>query len=894
MRKVITFLMSLAFLGLVVTALQAQDRFDRSAVIPVEADDVGGIGNIVAGVDFDGDGKLEIYTVNNDWFDVIGGDLVPRLYKYEQNDGVWEIVWSTALPLNFQNTWPALAAADLDQDGKWEIVFGPSNNFGGGNQPNPERIFVYETVGDGSDVMGIDNGDGTYAPNASWTILSTPSTELRPFRWHITDIDGDGTDEIVTSIRSSAFGMGIFSVDDIPDNGDGSETWTEEFLGLPAGNYYDIFVIGSTAWAIRDNGDVTAVSWDGSNYVVGDVQANAVPSGSWKSSVVVDLDNDETPEVLVASWGTATNDVYLLQVGADGVTLTTTLVADLPASAGRLYGGAAGDLNNNGLTDYVFGTRGSNPLGQIINLAYQGGDITSPDSYSWTVLDAGISNAQQYDVISVANIDGDADDEVIYAGLPRGQTLNDTPPPIVVLDRINPNQPKILAVQDVPNDNGRQVWVVWEGAADDRGGMRFSSDLSGANEVPPVNTVGSGRATYILDQEAKELWYMLEVYNIDSVTQAHIHVGAPDVNGGVVAFLFGRVAGGGPVNGVLSRGVIRPENLIGPLAGDWDAFVTNLLSGNLYTNVHTTTFGAGEIRGQIVADPLTGKAKTPSVSPEGFTISHYIVWRIDDGFPVQVARTDAIQAANYAAVVPTLGDGDDYAATYVVTAHTPRVDVLWKSFPASGTSEDNLIPSPPSGFRAEIAQAEETGIFVDLRWDEPRDPDIRYWELYRSTTPDFDPDAVGALAQTAELGFVDTDFQLNVGESYFYKVVAYDFSGNRGIFSEEIAVLFTSVGDQPGSGVPNAFALHPSYPNPFNPTTTIRFDVAEHGNVSIVIYNMMGQKVRELVSENRAPGSYTVTWDARDDFGQKVSSGVYISVMRAPNFTQRQRMTLLK
>ena len=95
----------------------AQDNFDRLVQIPVEAEDIGGYGNIVSGVDFDGDGLTEMYAVTNDWYDQIGLDLVPRIYKYERAaDGSWSIVWSTRLALDFQNTWPPLAAADLDSD----------------------------------------------------------------------------------------------------------------------------------------------------------------------------------------------------------------------------------------------------------------------------------------------------------------------------------------------------------------------------------------------------------------------------------------------------------------------------------------------------------------------------------------------------------------------------------------------------------------------------------------------------------------------------------------------------------------------------------------------------------------------------------------------------------
>ena len=134
-----------------VFSLQAQDRFDRSAQIMPDTLDNGGIGGIVAGVDFDNDGLQEMYVVNNNWNDKLGYENVPRIYKWERNaSGEWEVVWGTRLPLDFQNTWPALDKGDLDNDGKMEIIWAPVNNFGGGLQPNPERIIVFETPGDGT------------------------------------------------------------------------------------------------------------------------------------------------------------------------------------------------------------------------------------------------------------------------------------------------------------------------------------------------------------------------------------------------------------------------------------------------------------------------------------------------------------------------------------------------------------------------------------------------------------------------------------------------------------------------------------------------------------------------------------------------------------------------
>jgi len=95
-------------------------------------------------------------------------------------------------------------------------------------------------------------------------------------------------------------------------------------------------------------------------------------------------------------------------------------------------------------------------------------------------------------------------------------------------------------------------------------------------------------------------------------------------------------------------------------------------------------------------------------------------------------------------------------------------------------------------------------------------------------------------------------------------------------------------------GVPDEFALFQNYPNPFNPETKIVYHVAEAGHVSIGIYNIVGQKVRTLVSTEQQANSYTVQWDGKNDSGLQVPTGMYFYRLRATGFTQSKRMLLLR
>ena len=96
-------------------------------------------------------------------------------------------------------------------------------------------------------------------------------------------------------------------------------------------------------------------------------------------------------------------------------------------------------------------------------------------------------------------------------------------------------------------------------------------------------------------------------------------------------------------------------------------------------------------------------------------------------------------------------------------------------------------------------------------------------------------------------------------------------------------------------GAPAAFALHQNYPNPFNPTTTIAFNVARPGHITLEIFNMNGQKVATLVDEEKATGEYSVRWQAQNDFGRPLSSGVYFYAMHINGRKiQTNKMLLLK
>ena len=94
--------------------------------------------------------------------------------------------------------------------------------------------------------------------------------------------------------------------------------------------------------------------------------------------------------------------------------------------------------------------------------------------------------------------------------------------------------------------------------------------------------------------------------------------------------------------------------------------------------------------------------------------------------------------------------------------------------------------------------------------------------------------------------------------------------------------------------IPSDFALHGNYPNPFNPATQIRFDLPNKNDINIIIYNMLGQRVKVFSMPNTPAGTHTITWNATNQSGQPLSAGVYLYQMISEDFVQTRKMILLK
>ncbi len=94
--------------------------------------------------------------------------------------------------------------------------------------------------------------------------------------------------------------------------------------------------------------------------------------------------------------------------------------------------------------------------------------------------------------------------------------------------------------------------------------------------------------------------------------------------------------------------------------------------------------------------------------------------------------------------------------------------------------------------------------------------------------------------------------------------------------------------------LPLAYALHPNYPNPFNPVTSIHYNLPYRAEVTLTVYDILGREVRTLLRGEQGPGYRSVIWDGTDNLGCPVSSGVYLYRLDTKDFSQTNKMILLR
>ena len=240
--------------------------------------------------------------------------------------------------------------------------------------------------------------------------------------------------------------------------------------------------------------------------------------------------------------------------------------------------------------------------------------------------------------------------------------------------------------------------------------------------------------------------------------------------------------------------------------------------------------------------------------------------------------------ATYTYVAPTLQDSTSAGpaqAVFMVDAHLAFEPGFYDSAPDSGYSVDNLAPATPSPFTGRYL-----GNATALHWGRSLAYDMAGYRLYRGDVPDFVPGPANFVVARTDTGFVD-----QVAGNHYYQLYAVDIHGN---LSARALLSPQQTSAVPGL-LPLAPRLLPNVPNPFNPLTTIQYELPFATAVDLAIYDARGHLVAHLRSgEREAAGRHEVAWSGRDYLGREVGAGVYIYRLKAGRYESSRRMTLLK
>ena len=291
----------------------------------------------------------------------------------------------------------------------------------------------------------------------------------------------------------------------------------------------------------------------------------------------------------------------------------------------------------------------------------------------------------------------------------------------------------------------------------------------------------------------------------------------------------------------LNGGVVKTLDFVdGHASGVWSStdgdqpltsdLVEELLSGRLYVNIHTTEYSGGEIRGQV------------------FVVSGYSA-QLDGS---QTVADPAVVSSGTGTLTSLFFYSDDGAELeYNITV--------------------NGLTITNSHFHAGAA-GENGGVIKAITFDGNSASGI--W----TADDEVDP-------------LTDDIVDMIRSGGVYVNIHTSDYSGGeiRGQLLQGIIAIPVGVVDEDAAQLPTNVQLIQNYPNPFNPETVIRYSIPKAEEVSLVVYNLIGEEVAHLINEQKPAGNYTVEWNASD-----FASGIYFYRLQAGDFVQTRKMVLLK
>ncbi len=311
---------------------------------------------------------------------------------------------------------------------------------------------------------------------------------------------------------------------------------------------------------------------------------------------------------------------------------------------------------------------------------------------------------------------------------------------------------------------------------------------------------------------------------------------------------------------------------------------SDALGGGLFV----TATGAYAVRNTIIAGNIGNGLAGGGTQ---LVVDHNDIWDNSGGDYAGVTP-----GAHDLALDPRFLDapGEDYA----LGLHSPCVDRgdpdPAGNDPDGSRADIGLRGGPQGGLEAPAAVA-GAAVAADaeggwrLSWTPNAEPDVAAYVVYRDTAAVFipGPDKSAALLPHPTAAWIDRA----PPPGAYYLIAALDAAGRMGGYSQLLRPETTGVD---GGLPPAALRISVVAPNPFNPRTTIGFDVAREGRIQLRIYDLRGRRVRTLIDAPLAAGGHQAVWDGRDERGDAVAAGVYLARLSAGGETRTAKAVLAR
>jgi len=817
----------------------------------------GGLTNGLAWGDLDGDGFDDLFMSNG----VDAATMQLNNVCRNNGDGSFNLSFATGAIVTEQYTSGGASWADLDNDGDLDIIVGnPVISSGGGNYSSNNTVH-------------LNDGSGNFTQTSFGALTNTISGSLlalnaRAFPiWADVDDDGDVDATISNSkLQGGASPNQIY----LSTSGTSFSATSNNFTANTTGR-------GFFAWVDYDNdGDTDVATGSG----VPGVQSNL---WSWDATNYTNLQTLTSGLYgLTGSWGDYDSD------------------GDLD-----LYIGIGGDNAASPMANKLFRNNGSGTLTEITSGV---GSIITDLTFSYT------SNWVDYDNdgdVDLFTGNDDADKSALY------RNDNGVFTSVFASEFYNADYVHSGAWADYDNDGDMDLAVGRDGP--NVLVINNNETTNPSNHWLEVITRGNGAGT-----NKSGIGALVRVNaTINSSTYTQIRtISAGDTRGGHGTFRAHYGLGNATTTNTLSVTWPNSSNSVNTFssvpadklvyvaqieADDEEEYAFPLAEMLMSFNNLTTTSGAiaaYKLNSAPTGNSFSGSALAPNgvlSTPDQVSPDKYWVIKNDglSGYQIQItldyAGISGVSNPDRLLLARRSGPGNPW-----IPANTNRSGTLLSAafnsfgeFAVVSATIDNSLPVELTGMT--VFPGSES---VTLKWETQSEIENLGFIVERSADDltsfteiasyKTSPELKGQGNSSSATKYQYTDTQVQPEMTYWYRLIDVDINGTR---TTHAAVEART------SPVASLFVLHNAYPNPFNPTTNIRFTVpasAGGKELTVMIYNSLGQLVKTLYSGQAPAGEMSLIWDATNDSGFKQSSGIYFLQVRNERFSKTQKLVLMQ